>query len=375
VATAAIATVSLGARAATQEPTAVSAQDEPDTVCFKAKSARGSAKCRGNSDRRAARPATEAKLFKQPADAGHRLRWFEQPWTQRVTRPTIWVVIGLATPVAGFPLHVVQAQASGGGASVPFELVGGRPHIQVYVNGKGPFAVAFDTGAQGIGRADSLLVSIVGLPTEGSTEVTDGITSRQQATVRIDSLRFGPVTLHDVSLPSRRYGLRIKGGAPLMGILGPGFFADYTFTIDYPRSEIRVTSERLSAGDSRTVPYTRPFRIPFTIGTAQREAHVDTGFGLGIHIPLADTVWARPDTLMDAGVGETTQNRVKLYRGRVSIPLIVAGNHLEPIDALFTDQLPDIVLGAKVLQHFVVSIDQRSRLVRIAPPNDGDTPP
>ena len=285
-----------------------------------------------------------------------------------ITRPA-WLGRALGMGLAVLLLACGEGCAQVSDISVPFELIGGRPHIQVYVNGRGPFAFVLDTGAQGVGRADSLLVAMLGLGVVGSADVSDGITTREQATVRIDSMRCGPITLRNVVIPARRYGFRTKGGAPLMGILGPGFFADFTFTIDYPRSLLRVSPRRLNPADGRTLSYERPFRVPITLGSVERTAHIDTGFDRGIHIPLADTSMVKPDTLAYAGEGETTQNRVRIYRGHVAMPVVIAGYHLEPIDALFTDQLPEVVLGGEALRHFVVSIDQRSRLVRIAQSN------
>lgn len=250
--------------------------------------------------------------------------------------------------------------------TIPFTLVGGRPHVQVWVNGQGPFDFGLDTGAEGIGRADSLLVAALGLPAVGTRDMTDGVTTREQVTVRIDSLRFGGVTLRDVEIPSRHYGRRSVGGAPLMGILGRGFFAGQTLTIDYARSEIRVSDARLDARDSHTVGYERPFRVPLRLGDQDRIANVDTGFNEGLHVPLADTAHLSVAGLA-TGEGSTTQNRLVVHRGTVSTPITLAGNRIDPLEVAFTDRIPDLMIGYAVLRHFVVSFDQRSRLIRIAP--------
>src|SRR5690606_30108584 len=46
---------------------------------------------------------------------------------------------------------------------VPFEVVDGRIYVQAEVDGRGPFRFAVDTGASGLGRADSSLVATLGL--------------------------------------------------------------------------------------------------------------------------------------------------------------------------------------------------------------------
>ena len=46
---------------------------------------------------------------------------------------------------------------------VPFDLVDGRIYVQARADGQGPFRFAVDTGASGMARADSSLVSALGL--------------------------------------------------------------------------------------------------------------------------------------------------------------------------------------------------------------------
>lgn len=268
------------------------------------------------------------------------------------------LLVLLATPV-----HALAQLAED---TVPFTLVGGRPHVKAYVNGQGPFDFALDTGAEGIGRADSLLADMLALPVAGTEEMTDGVTTRTQITVRVDSLRFGSLTIAGAELPSRNYGLHSVGDAPLMGILGRGFFAEHTVTIDYARAEIRISSAPLDPADAHTVAYERPFRVPIRLGDQDRVANVDTGFNEGLHVPLADTVHLELESWV-AGEGSTTQNRLVVHRGRVTTPVVVAGTRIDPLEVAFTGQIPHLMLGYAVLRNFSVSFDQRSRLIRLEP--------
>ena len=250
--------------------------------------------------------------------------------------------------------------------TIPFTLVGGRPHVQVTVNGKGPFAFALDTGAEGIGRADSLLADALALPVAGTREMSDGVTTRTQITVAVDSIRFGDLALTAVELPSRRYGLHTADGAPLMGIVGRGFFAERTLTIDYARSEIRVSVDPLDATAPHTVAYEQPFRVPLRLGGQERLANIDTGFNEGLHVPLADTAYLEVSDWV-AGEGSTTQNRLVVHRGRVSTPIEIAGSRIDPLEVAFTDRIPHLMVGYAVLKNFSISFDQRSRLIRLVP--------
>ena len=83
---------------------------------------------------------------------------------------TASVALCLAGVLTAAPAHAATAACRAAKAPrqaftmrVPFEVIDGRIYIQATVNDRGPFKFAVDTGASGLGRADTSLVSILGL--------------------------------------------------------------------------------------------------------------------------------------------------------------------------------------------------------------------
>ncbi len=81
---------------------------------------------------------------------------------------------------------------------VPFDVIDGRIHVQVQVNGSGPYRFAIDTGASGMARADSRLVRKLALPADASTRHSDGVQTAWADTVRINALTLGGLRHGDV---------------------------------------------------------------------------------------------------------------------------------------------------------------------------------
>lgn len=63
---------------------------------------------------------------------------------------------------------------------VPMKYRGSMPAVEVFVNGKGPFLFAIDTGGQGQARADVSLVGTLGLKKVDEVLAGDGSGTRSR---------------------------------------------------------------------------------------------------------------------------------------------------------------------------------------------------
>src|SRR4051794_10991647 len=76
-----------------------------------------------------------------------------------------------------------------GTARLPFVALDGiRPAVRVSVNGTGPYVFLFDTGAEGEGRADTLLTTTLSLPAAGVYANSDAASVAQIKQVRLARL-------------------------------------------------------------------------------------------------------------------------------------------------------------------------------------------
>lgn len=264
-----------------------------------------------------------------------------------------------ACALATQPLRAPELQ-------VPFDIVDGRIYLQVQVNGRGPFRFAVDTGASGIGRADTRLATTLDLPLHGQATTSDGVSSARVQTVRIDSLALGAVVRRDVEVITRDYNAHNPPEAAFMGILGRGFFDDGLLVIDYPRRMLSFSrTQQLPTQGPNVLRYERAFRVPVRIGREQVLGQLDTGANVSFVLPrvLYDTVSAGP--LEAAGRSRLTNSQVEAQRATVQGPIEIGQLRLADVEVRVSAKYPELLIGAHALQQAVVLIDQRARAVAI----------
>lgn len=99
-------------------------------------------------------------------------------------------------PSQGMPAVSMAA----GGTTVPMLDLGGRPMVDVRINGKGPYPVILDTGAN-VTAIDDALVNELGMD------------SQSNGAFEIDELRLGDLVVHGFQAHAMRGGLPGLGGA------------------------------------------------------------------------------------------------------------------------------------------------------------------
>ncbi len=103
-------------------------------------------------------------------------------------------------PAQGTPAVSTRLDVPAGGTTVPMLDLGGRPMVDVRINGKGPYAVILDTGAN-VTAIDEALVNELGLDSQSS------------GAFEIDELRLGDLVVHGFRAHAMRGGLPGLGGA------------------------------------------------------------------------------------------------------------------------------------------------------------------
>lgn len=251
---------------------------------------------------------------------------------------------------------------------IPFETIDGRIYVQATVDGKGPFRFAVDTGASGLGRADSSLVAALGLAIGRPENNSDGVNTAAIDTTTLDSLDVGGLVRTDLSVPTRDYNSRMSPDAAFAGIVARDFFADGLLVIDYPRKTLSFSRKlALSPGEDGVLSYERPFRVPVSIGSVRTEGNLDTGANIAFVLPrsLFDQVGGTP--LQAAGGGQLPNTRVDTQRSTVAGPFRIGQLSLRDVEVRVSDRYPELLVGAHALQHAVVLIDQRSKTVAVCP--------
>jgi len=249
---------------------------------------------------------------------------------------------------------------------VPFEIVRGRIYVQARVNGAGPYRFMFDTGASGMGRADTSLVQELSIPIAGTSTNSDGVNTTKIDVVRLQSLSVGGLTRANVEVLSRDYSADGET-VQISGIIGRDFFADGLFVIDYPARMLVFTRASLRSGDSGVLPYQDNFHVPVTIGSEIVEGKLDTGSNLTMHVPksLYDRIDADP--LTPAGEGRRANTVFQLFSTRLHGPVRIGALSATGVPAMVSDRAPRLNIGAGFLKDYVLAFDQRSQLVALCP--------
>ncbi len=230
----------------------------------------------------AARIASRLENFHFAADS---LRNFLRlaPRTDTERRERIEGVIRFYTYLGTSRINVVQERAD---ALIPFELHGRRPHVNVRINGKGPFNFVLDTGASScvLSNEAAAKLGIRPVAAGGQARAVGGSGTFPIVYGVLKSLELGPVRIETVPVYLRDIQSLNSQNARVDGFLGLSTLADFILTLDYPQQTLglryapRDTAPRslpsaAPAGDSTT-------RLPFRMtesGLISIEAQLDDG--------------------------------------------------------------------------------------------------
>src|SRR5579862_558916 len=133
------------------------------------------------------------------------------------------------------PLNIPDAEridVPAGGVTVPTRNVGGRPTVEVEINGHGPFVMIVDTGAT-VTVVDPDLIAELHLP----RAMTDAIPATERGPLRIDTLTIGTAVLHGVTVGEVGL-LSGLGPNPPRGVLSAAAFPGHLVILDYPKATL-----------------------------------------------------------------------------------------------------------------------------------------
>jgi len=259
-------------------------------------------------------------------------------------------------------------------ARIPFSQVDRRISIAATLNGQGPFHFILDTGASGQGRVDLEIARRLGLKSVGRVIADDGtgLNAKVREEVRIDRLELPGAVFENLTFTASDYSWIHHGTERRVdGILGFGLFEDLLLTIDYPEYTVELSRESLSARDEHVTRYNPSHGICMakaTLGKHAVEVNIDTGSSAGLTLPESYTekLRLRGKPRLTAR-GRRANNAFDVYSAKLEDDLLLAGHRLKGLEAGFVDIAPRLNIGYGILRHYVLSFDQRRRLVRIAP--------
>ncbi len=176
-------------------------------------------------------------------------------------------------------------------AAIPMTNWGGRPVVDLEIDGKGPFRFILDTGAS-VTVIDRKLADRLALPEVGETEIGSPL----GGTVTAKELSLPDVNMAGLGLGNLRalafdlFG-EMGGDDMPVGVLASNAFTGHSLIFDFPRAEIRVSADLLPPADGREVfDFCSPDGKPsLTVDVAGNKfcVHLDTGSPGDLTLPLS----------------------------------------------------------------------------------------
>ena len=271
-----------------------------------------------------------------------------------------------------------------------FDMVHGAVIVSATLDGRGPFAMVLDTGADpsvvDIQTARGLGMKIASKGEQGvGTGAAVNLTySTSLATVTLGSIRVENVDALAMDLS----GLSKALGVPIQGVLGRSFMKGRAFQIDYPKHVVRFYTgsalRRRHAAPDTAQRTTLSYRYRddlllsgVTINGKAAIANLDTGSnGTFQFSPKAVDILGlaadanRGVASRSTGFNGDAENRTgqvdKVEVGSISIdhpPVVFYGKGTGRDDVAWS-----VRIGSAFLKDFVVTVDDLSHLVRIEKP-------
>ena len=260
------------------------------------------------------------------------------------------------------------------GVAVPMQDTGGRPVVELKINGKGPYRFILDTGAVTTVLSDELSRELSLTPPPGVQVASVG-GGPAPAIVLIHEVRIGEAVLEDMIAAVRPLGGLLKGENAPRGVLSAACFPGYLLTYDYPGKRISIRKGALASADSKSIfQYTEDQvlpTVPVRIAGHDTQVHLDTGSGFGLTLPvkfLAELPLASQPK--EAGTVRTGGGEFPVSIARVNGTIELGKYRLGLDEVRFSDARPGPGpsvgnIGYGVLREFVVTLDSKNQRIRL----------
>jgi aspartyl protease len=260
-----------------------------------------------------------------------------------------------------------------GGISLPMQDVGGRPVVDVKINGKGPYRFILDTGASG-NVIDTALQDELSLPKSPMTATFPGH-GTSMTLVSLEELSVGEAKLGGLTAVVMHLDKLFTGDGAPRGVLSASAFPGHVVTFDYPKKRIGIAKGKLDTDDAkRTFAYSEDDvlpTVPVRIGGREVRVHLDTGSGYGLILPrhYLDELPLASQPVDSGQKTRTPMGEYPIKLAKLKGPVALGDYALDLGDVRFSDASPGGPprgnLGYEVLRGFVVTLDSRNRRVRL----------
>ena len=260
------------------------------------------------------------------------------------------------------------------GVTLPMRDFGGRPVVEVRINGNGPFAFILDTGAS-ITVVDQELAKELSLDSAAGVRADSGGGGAGPRIVTVNTLNVADAMIGGfMTAVMPLSGLLKTDGAP-RGVLSASSFPGCLVSFDFPKKLITIKKGALAAADSQTI-FLYPDdgdlpSVPIRIAGHETRVHLDTGSASTLTLPRRFlTELPLTSQPKDSGSARLLGGSSPISSAAVDGALEIGIYRIELTEIFFSDmrlggEIGPGNLGYGVLRDFVVTLDSRSRRVKL----------
>jgi len=247
------------------------------------------------------------------------------------------------------------------GDSVPMLDFGGRPVVEVMINGKGPYRFILDTGAS---------ASVI----DSSVAAEIAIEDRQN----IQEIRIGAVSIRDLEAAVFPLSEMFGGGNAPRGVLSASAFPGTLVSFDYPAKRISFRKGILAEANAVTIfDYDGADLPSVPVKAANHEItiHLDTGAPYAVAFPtkyMKELPLARPP--VQKGNVKSHGGPIPIFVAALDGDVSIGQFKLSTHEVHFTDVVPfhnvepKGQLGGEALRDFIVTLDSVNHRVQFQRP-------
>lgn len=272
--------------------------------------------------------------------------------------------------VVTFSLSVACAAQAQDGV-IPLDVTGPRPTAELVVGTQPPVRVIFDTGAGGTVLLPNYAAKLA-LPNQGSVGVGSpaGGAPRPGYLTTLPSARLGQASITNARAVVVDLGLPLEG---ISGVMSPNVFAGSLVRFELKKSRaVVVPKSPGTVPQGEALPYgggghPLPSAV-IDVAGVKLEAHIDTGNGRGLALPLELAKRISLKTALVPGkevrmVSSAHRSFTATIAGTVKIgPLTLT----DP-DATFVEGVPMANVGFSILKDLTIVLDPAERRTWLLP--------
>jgi len=262
--------------------------------------------------------------------------------------------------------------------SVPLSFFHNRPVVEVRINGAGPYEFILDTGAGGGSVLNAGLSKELDLPVRGKVQLMSPGGSRPMDAdvVGIETLEIGGIRISNGT--AQAADLSGALGVPGMprGVLSIADLKDLLLTIDYPGKRLIVSRGSLPEPDGRDVlayEYLQGLpAVPVEVAGKIYTLHMDTGSPSGVTLPVS-SIGGLPleSEPVEVGRAHMVDREVVIRGARLDGKVRFGPLEMDHPRITFLEGVDVGNVGNEILQKFAITMDQKTRRLRLSGPVKG----